>query len=154
EASIRSTDALHLSWGRGRWWGTQGSWPMRFWARNTSRRRPEPGTADTEVGHPVPEAPGTRPGVFMFATGIECSAPVIAGRDGRRLRQDELATCGHYRSWREDLHLVRDDLGLVYLRYGPPLHRVWLGPGRYDWAFTDEVFAELRRLGIVPIVDL
>ena len=29
-----------------------------------------------------------------------------------------------------------------------------LGPGRYDWEFTDAVFGEMRRLGIVPIVDL
>ena len=40
------------------------------------------------------------------------------------------------------------------LRYGPPYYKTHLGPGRYDWDFTDEVFAELKRLGIMPIVDL
>jgi beta-glucosidase/6-phospho-beta-glucosidase/beta-galactosidase len=107
---------------------------------------------ETHVG--AQGAGGATAARFLFATGIECSYPVIAGADGRLHRQDELEKCGHYRSWRDDLRLVREDLGLTYLRYGPPLHRVWLGPGRYDWSFVDEVFGELRRLGIVPIADL
>ena len=90
----------------------------------------------------------------MFATGIECSYPVIAARGGGVTRQDQLEKCGHYRHWREDLRLVAEDLGLRYLRYGPPLHRVWLGPGRYDWSFTDKTCGEMRRLGITPIADL
>ena len=95
-----------------------------------------------------------RPDAFMFATGIECSYPVVELADGTTHRQDELEKCGHYRHWREDLRLVAEDLGLRYLRYGPPLHRVWLGPGRYDWSFTDAAFGEMQRLGIVPIADL
>ncbi|HEY1227125.1 MAG TPA: family 1 glycosylhydrolase, partial [Ramlibacter sp.] len=87
---------------------------------------------------------------FMFATGIECSNPTI-GRERRRV--DELELCGHYRHWRTDLALL-DDLGIRHLRYGPPIHRVWLGPDRYDWEFTDCVFAELLRMDVVPIVDL
>ncbi len=61
--------------------------------------------------------------------------------------------CGHYERWREDFDLVQE-LGISFLRYGPPLHRTLLGPGRYDWEFADETFAELRRRDIVPIVDL
>ncbi len=87
---------------------------------------------------------------FMFATGIENSNPTIAGGT---IRRDELAECGHYDRWREDFSLVQE-LGFGFLRYGPSLHRTWLAPGRYDWAFADEAFAELRRLRIVPIVDL
>jgi beta-glucosidase/6-phospho-beta-glucosidase/beta-galactosidase len=64
-----------------------------------------------------------------------------------------MAACGHYARWREDFALVCE-LGVCHLRYGPPLHHVWLGPGRYDWTFADETYAELRRLGIVPITDL
>ena len=90
---------------------------------------------------------------FLFATGIECSYPTIAGDDGRPRRVDALATTFHYRYWRDDLRLVRE-LGLKYLRYGPPYYRMHLGPGRYDWSFADEVFAELRRLAIEPIADL
>ena len=46
------------------------------------------------------------------------------------------------------------ELGIHYLRYGPPLHRTLLGPGRYDWEFADLTFADLKRRNIVPIVDL
>src|SRR5437764_10755717 len=90
---------------------------------------------------------------FAFATGIECSYPTIAGPDGRSKRIDELESTFHYRHWKEDLALVRQ-MGLSYLRYGPPYYRVHAGPGRYDWEFTDLVFAEMRRLQIVPIADL
>jgi beta-glucosidase/6-phospho-beta-glucosidase/beta-galactosidase len=90
---------------------------------------------------------------FLFATGIECSYPVITGRDGSPVRVDEMEKTGHYRRWKEDLELVRA-LGIDALRYGPPWHRVHLGPGHYDWEFTDQVFVEMQRLGITPIVDL
>jgi beta-glucosidase/6-phospho-beta-glucosidase/beta-galactosidase len=90
---------------------------------------------------------------FMFATGIENSYPVVTGKDGRDLRVDEMAKCGHYEHWREDFHLVRD-LGLEVLRYGPPYYRVHQGPDKYDWSFADETFGELHRLGITPIADL
>lgn len=86
----------------------------------------------------------------MFCTGVENSVPTI---DAGRTRVDEMESCGHYKRWREDFHLVRE-LGLQYLRYGPPIHTTWLGEGRYDWSFADETFAELNRLNIVPIVDL
>jgi beta-glucosidase len=87
---------------------------------------------------------------FMFATGIENSYPTI---EGGKHRVDEMAKCGHYEHWKRDFECVTD-LGIRFLRYGPPLHRAWLGDGRYDWEFTDQAFAELRRLGIMPIVDL
>lgn len=87
---------------------------------------------------------------FMFATGIESSDPTIGHG---RIRRDLLEECGHYRRWRDDFALTAE-LGIRYLRYGIPLHRSWLGPGRYDWAFADAALGELRRLGIEPIVDL
>jgi beta-glucosidase/6-phospho-beta-glucosidase/beta-galactosidase len=86
----------------------------------------------------------------MFATGIENSIPTI--RNGS-IRVDEMEKCGHYKHWRTDFDLVRE-LGIRVLRYGPPLHRTWLGPGRYDWSFADETFAELHRRNMVVIVDL
>lgn len=86
----------------------------------------------------------------MFCTGIENSVPTI---EGGRTRIDEMESCGHYRRWREDFALCHE-MGIGYLRYGPPIHTTWLAPGRYDWDFADATFAELRRLGIVPIVDL
>jgi beta-glucosidase len=87
---------------------------------------------------------------FMFATGIENSCPTI--RNGR-LRVDEMAKCGHYEKWRTDFDCVQD-LGIQVLRYGPPLHRTWLGPGRHDWEFADLAFGELLRRDITPMVDL
>jgi beta-glucosidase/6-phospho-beta-glucosidase/beta-galactosidase len=86
---------------------------------------------------------------FMFATGIENSAPTIDG--GRRT--DQLAKCGFYTHWKTDFALVRE-LGIDVLRYGPQLFTTHLGDGRYDWSFADETFAELKRLGITPIADL
>lgn len=86
----------------------------------------------------------------MFATGIENSCPTI---DSGRIRVDQMESCGHYRLWREDFALVQD-LGISILRYGPPIHRTYLGPGRYDWSFADETFGELRRADIAPITDL
>ncbi|MFO0607129.1 MAG: family 1 glycosylhydrolase [Polyangiales bacterium] len=87
---------------------------------------------------------------FLFATGIENSYPTI---DNGRTRVDEMESCRHYARWRDDFDLV-EDLGIRFLRYGPPLHRTWRGDGRYDWAFADETFGELRRRDIVPIADL
>jgi beta-glucosidase/6-phospho-beta-glucosidase/beta-galactosidase len=87
---------------------------------------------------------------FMFATGIENSIPTI---NGGRERVDEMEKCGHYQHWRRDFELVVE-LGIRFLRYGPPLHRCWLGADRYDWALPDEAFRELRRLDLIPIVDL
>ncbi|WP_420473837.1 family 1 glycosylhydrolase [Noviherbaspirillum sp. ST9] len=87
---------------------------------------------------------------FIFATGIENSIPTIAGG---RVRMDEMEKCGHYDLWREDFDLVQQ-LGISFLRYGPPLHTTLIGPERYDWSFADETFNDLRSRDIVPIVDL
>jgi beta-glucosidase len=87
---------------------------------------------------------------FLFATGIENSAPTI---QGGRIRRDQMEECGHYDRWREDFALVRE-VGCGFLRYGPQFHRTLLGAGRHDWSFADAGFAELRRQGITPIVDL
>jgi beta-glucosidase len=87
---------------------------------------------------------------FAFATGIENSCPTI-GNGAERV--DELEKCGFYRHWKTDFELVQE-LGLEFLRYGPPIHTTWLGEGRYDWSFADETFADLKRRNILPIVDL
>lgn len=86
----------------------------------------------------------------MFATGIENSCPTI---DGGRTRRDEMDACGHYARWKQDFDCVQE-LGLWFLRYGPPIHRTWLGPGRCDWSFADLAFNDLAARDIVPIVDL
>jgi hypothetical protein len=86
----------------------------------------------------------------MFATGIENSNPTL---DGGRTRVDQMEAAGHYKEWRTDFDMV-EDMGIRFLRYGPPIHTTWRGPDRYDWTFADETFADLKRRDIVPIVDL
>jgi len=89
---------------------------------------------------------------FMFATGIENSYPTIEWK-GKIIRQDEMAKTKHYECWRDDFRLL-DELGIRYLRYGPPLFSTHTGPGRYDWSFSDETFGALRQQKVTPIVDL
>jgi beta-glucosidase/6-phospho-beta-glucosidase/beta-galactosidase len=89
----------------------------------------------------------------MFATGIENSHPTIVLPDGSTFRVDEMEKTGHYKRWRDDFKLVKQ-LGIEFLRYGPPYYRTHLGPGRYDWSFADETFRALDEMGIEPIVDL
>src|SRR5215210_5462795 len=87
---------------------------------------------------------------FWFATGIENSSPTI--QNGKH-RVDEMELCGHYQRWREDFDLVEEML-IQFLRYGLPLHKTFLGPGKYDWSFADEVFCDLKKRDIIPITDL
>ncbi|TGE09816.1 family 1 glycosylhydrolase [Hymenobacter fodinae] len=87
---------------------------------------------------------------FIFATGIENSYPTI---QNGRVRMDEMEKCGHYKFWQKDFDLV-EELGICFLRYGPPIHTTWLGAGKYDWSFADETFRDLYRRNIAPIVDL
>jgi beta-glucosidase/6-phospho-beta-glucosidase/beta-galactosidase len=90
---------------------------------------------------------------FMFATGIENSYPVITLPNGKTKRVDEMEKTSHYKHWFTDFELVKD-LGISFLRYGPPYYKTHLAPGRYDWEFTDETFQRLDELRITPIVDL
>ena len=98
----------------------------------------------------APDRNVTRTPLFLFATGIENSNPTI---ENGRVRRDQMEECGHYRLWERDFDLV-EELGIRFLRYGPPLHKTFLGQGRYDWDFADLTFAQLKAREIVPIVDL
>ena len=59
---------------------------------------------------------------------------------GRRL--DEYELTGHQEQWREDLDRVRAT-GASAIRYGLPWYRVNPAPGRFDWAWADEVLGHL-----------
>jgi beta-glucosidase/6-phospho-beta-glucosidase/beta-galactosidase len=87
---------------------------------------------------------------FMFATGIECSYPTI---ENGRWRRDEMESTRHYELWQHDLELARE-IGITHIRYGPPLHLIYDGPGRYDWDYIDPQMEELREFGPEPIVDV
>ena len=110
--------------------------------KSKSAQRPQPHPEDTDH----------RPHNFLFATGIENSYPMVS-IDGRNHRVDEMEKCGHY-AHGATTFTWSGDLELEYLRDGPPHYREHLAPARYDWSFADESFAELKRLGIQPIVDL
>ncbi|HEX5826840.1 MAG TPA: family 1 glycosylhydrolase [Candidatus Limnocylindrales bacterium] len=86
---------------------------------------------------------------FVFATGIECSAPIVAGG----VRHDQLLSTGHWTRYEEDARLIRT-LGIPFVRYGIPFHVVARDPGRFDWEWTDRALETLRDEGIAPIVDL
>ncbi|MEO7387297.1 MAG: hypothetical protein ABIX37_10210 [Gammaproteobacteria bacterium] len=101
-------------------------------------------------GPPAPALPPVPANGFMFASGIECSYPTL---ENGRWRLDQMEATGHYRNWREDLALTVET-GVTFLRYGPPLHLVCIGPGQYDWSFMDVVMPEFQRLGLTPIIDL
>jgi beta-glucosidase/6-phospho-beta-glucosidase/beta-galactosidase len=90
---------------------------------------------------------------FMFSTGIENSYPTIQLPDGTIKRVDEMEKTFHYTNWEKDFCLTKD-LGIEFLRYGPPYYSTHLAPGKYDWSFTDETFNKLKELHITPIVDL
>ncbi len=90
---------------------------------------------------------------FMFATGIENSYPTIELPDGSQKRVDEMEKTKHYKYWKTDFQLTKE-MGINFLRYGPPYYSVHLGPGQYDWSFADETFNALKELQITPIVDL
>jgi len=89
----------------------------------------------------------------MFTTGIENSYPTIRLEDGRMHRVDEMEKTGHYKLWKKDFELV-NNMGIEYLRYGPPYYSTHLAPGKFDWNFAEETFSQLKKLNINPIVDL
>ena len=90
---------------------------------------------------------------FMFATGIENSYPTILLPNGEVKRVDELEKTNHYTHWKRDFELTQE-MGIEFLRYGPPYYKTHLGPEQYDWEFTDLTFGAMREMGITPIVDL
>lgn len=90
---------------------------------------------------------------FIFATGIENSYPTIQSKEGHTLRIDEMEKTGHYKYWKEDFRLLKE-MGIDFLRFGPPYFSTHLGPGRYDWSYSDETFSTLLNDKIIPIVDL
>jgi len=87
---------------------------------------------------------------FLFATGIECSYPTI---ENGRWRRDEMESTRHYDFWQRDLERARE-IGVTHIRYGPPLHLIFEGPGRYCWDYIDPQMEELRDTGPEPIIDL
>ncbi len=85
----------------------------------------------------------------IFLTGIEGSDPVVDGVRRNQLKEAH----DFYLHYKERLANIRD-LGLTWLRFGPPYSQIHLGKDDYDWQFMDAVVAESDRLGITLIADL
>ena len=120
-------------------------------------RRPVGYAAGDKPSPPAARAPGRGRGRrddgstgFMFATGIECSYPTI---ENGRWRRDEMDSTSHYALWQRDFELARE-IGITHIRYGPPLHLIFDGPGCYAWDYIDPQMADLRDHGPEPIIDL
>ena len=88
---------------------------------------------------------------FMFATGIENSIPTI---NGGRTRVDQMEIVRLLQALAHRLRLRRGSRHpLPALRSADP-HAPSSAPTSYDWEFADLTFADLKRRGITPIVDL
>jgi beta-glucosidase/6-phospho-beta-glucosidase/beta-galactosidase len=111
------------------------------------RKPPPPSRRRGLANAPKRKEPSTG---FMFATGIECSYATI---ENGRWRRDEMDSTRHYEMWQKDLQLARE-IGITHIRYGPPLHLIFEGPGQYDWDYIDPQMEELRECGPEPIIDL
>lgn len=86
---------------------------------------------------------------FIVATGIECSAPKIAGG----IRRDQLELTGHRERFAEDFAILAD-MGITHLRYGVPFHLVARNDRELDWTWTDAALMALREQHLEPIIDL
>jgi beta-glucosidase/6-phospho-beta-glucosidase/beta-galactosidase len=73
--------------------------------------------------------------------------------NGGTKRVDEMEKTDHYRQWKKDFSLLKE-IGIEFLRYGPPYYATHISPGCYDWGFSDETFNALREMNVTPLVDL
>lgn len=106
----------------------------------------------------------------IFLTGIEDSDPAIRGTRRNQLKEvhaskiqrgeahqsgfwSEATDFYMYYKYKDRLEKIRD-LGLTWLRFGPPYSQVHLGRDRYDFAFVDKVVKECDELGITVMANL
>src|SRR4051794_19453985 len=106
---------------------------------------------------------------FIFATGVENSYPMTRIKDSNgnlvSLRRDQMRETLHYEHWEKDFNLVQE-IGLRYLRYGPPYYLTHTGPATHKFTLTEqetgagrgfdmqERLDRLHNLNITPIIDL
>lgn len=96
-----------------------------------------------------PEAPNVSVAStpFVWGVGIECS--FIPHID-----VDQFEWTQHDRFWREDLRMIREQLGVTHLRYALPWHKIETEPGKFDWTMADERMAYCRELGLELMMDV
>src|SRR2546421_7036242 len=84
---------------------------------------------------------------FVWGAGVERSFLP-------HLNVDQFEWTQHERFWREDLKRAREELGITHLRYALPWHKIETEPGKFNWDYADERIAEMKRLGIEPVMDV
>jgi beta-glucosidase/6-phospho-beta-glucosidase/beta-galactosidase len=90
---------------------------------------------------------------FFWAVGIE-DTNIGWPLRGSGEFLDEYASTDHYAQWREDFDRVVE-VGATTVRYGLPWYRVNPAPGKWDWAWADEVIRyAVVDLGLDLILDL
>ena len=72
---------------------------------------------------------------FVWGAGIECSFIP-------HLNVDQFEWTQHNRFWRDDLRRAKEELGITYLRYALPWHKLEPSPGQFDFSMADERIAE------------
>ena len=65
-----------------------------------------------------------------------------------------MAATGHYRDWRQRLRARRASSAHAICATARRCICIFVGPGRYDWGFIDEVDGRDARARLEPIVDL
>jgi beta-glucosidase/6-phospho-beta-glucosidase/beta-galactosidase/glycosyltransferase involved in cell wall biosynthesis len=83
---------------------------------------------------------------FVWGAGLECSFLP-------HLQVDQFDWTQHNRFWKDDLKLAAD-LGISHLRYCMPWHKIESRRGEFDWTDADQRVAELKRLGLEPMMDV
>ncbi len=85
----------------------------------------------------------------IFLTGIEGSDPMVDGVRRNQFREAH----NFYATYRSRLANIRN-LGLRWVRFGPPYSQTHLGVNRYDWELADAVMNTCQELGITVMADL
>ncbi len=86
-------------------------------------------------------------GIFM--TGIENADPYVDGQRRNQLKEAE----DFYVNYERRLEKIRE-LGITWLRFGPPYSDAHLDKEQYDFSFTDKVLEKCEALGITVVADL
>jgi beta-glucosidase/6-phospho-beta-glucosidase/beta-galactosidase len=88
-----------------------------------------------------------REGVFL--TGIESSDPWVEGKRRNQLKEAH----NFYEHWQKRLENIHD-LGIRWLRFGPPYSQTHIGKDAYDFSLVEKVLKKCEELEIEVMIDL
>lgn len=85
----------------------------------------------------------------IFLTGIENADPYIDGVRRNQLKEAH----DFYMNYESRLERIRE-LGITWLRFGPPYSHAHIGKNQYDFSIMDKVVEKCDELGVEIIADL